>query len=76
MPIASSGDVMNNDTLSVKSFGHSLELRPLGDNRFGEAFQCLTCKQPDCSQIARFNKYYQVKLDPKSPKGWHVVESK
>lgn len=67
---------MDHSRILVKCFGHSLEIESLGYNRFGEAFRCLTCEKDDCSQIKRFNKYYQVKLDPRSPKGWHVVESK
>lgn len=67
---------MDHGKLLVKMFGHSLELQQLPYGRIGDAINCLTCGKDDCSQIKRFNKYYQVKLDPRSPKGWHVVESK
>lgn len=56
---------------SVQAYGHSLELQVQG-----EAFFCRTCDSGLCEKIAWFNKHYQVKLDPRSPKGWHVVESR
>lgn len=57
--------------LRVHADGHVLSI-----TQEGYADCCIRCDSKECEKIAIFNKYYRVKVDPRSDKGWHVVEGK
>lgn len=67
---------MDDSKFLIQAEGHSLELIPLGKGNIGDAHYCQTCDNNTCEKIAWFNKHYRVTIDARSPKGWHIMESR
>lgn len=61
--------------LTVKANGHTLELEQQNGKVAGAKY-CMTCDSESCERIAKFNALYEVKVDPHSSKGWHILEAR